>query len=565
MIPATQISSKRSHHQARQEGRMHLRSGKVKRARLEMNEGDGAGASTSAAAAQTPGDDNQHTGAGGVGDSTGDWEAGASFRDNGFTLTQTRQVRLVEWTRTYSSAYVKQKFAAADDPFVVGMKTPWSYIDFNKWSSCCSPAEFQYICNRYSAIKLVKVELEIFDIQVKEVSTDAAGHTQVENNLTGTVRVLIDEHFTYPYLTDCSQWGHLPREPWYISNLPQYAYCMLNDQNTDYGVLKDPCAFWVLETGKSQMLRCGDHTGYVWHCHTHWRDIFPKGQYIERTFNPLLGSYFKKWYKSAAAGHLYKHPEPSESGFFRRNWERGPFFHTERLGDSTQPDPGDRYQYVVSNPATGRTVRAPGPPMGDLGGGIFPTTSLYSAHSTDQQGGESKYADDELETANGIKGSKIMCDVADVEAGGTEQTFLEEQAMQPGMCYDGRTPGYDFPIWAKLPNTERHVDQIPRIAAFGMRHPPPMVILRTSPTPGAPPTAAFDDTQTEPINSFVNQYASMHVTYKLHFEATSAIATQYNPAQYRNMPDDQSYYIPSDAGNMVLFPMHMRAGPMKPM
>lgn len=174
--------------------------------------------------------------------------------------------------------------------------------------------------------------------------------------------------------------------------------------------------------------------------------------------------------------------------------------------------------------------------MRDAYTGQYPTASLYAVPGDSaKSGGLNKYAD-KLVFANASKGEPVTVPDAEISAGITKLHRLEERPLQPGMVYDHRTIGYDFPIWAKIPNTEHVLDSVPRVAAFGMRHPPPMTYLRTSPVPGAPPTGTFSAASLEPINTWVNQYGLFHVTYELEFEAKPIHLTQWNPAVYRNVP-----------------------------
>lgn len=244
--------------------------------------------------------EDQHGGGDGVGESTGNWESGAHFYKTGFTLKQTRQVRLVEWTFHYDDNTISP--SPVGPPKVLYITTPWSYIDINRWSTCCTPGEFQYMINNYSSIKLVNFKMKIFDINMKEVSKDAQGRTVVDNNLTGTMRIIVDEKFKYPYLMSESQWGILPNRPWTVMDLPQYCYCCLTDVDGT-GKPAQGAAFWVLENDYAKMLRCGDEEQWEWKCETHWRDIFPKSQYLEHTHHPLLGQYFLKWEKDEHATH----------------------------------------------------------------------------------------------------------------------------------------------------------------------------------------------------------------------------------------------------------------------
>ena len=80
-------------------------------------------------------------------------------------------------------------------------------------------------------------------------------------------------------------------------------------------------------------------------------------------------------------------------------------------------------------------------------------------------------------------------------------------------------------IWAKIPETDGAFHPSPLMGGFGLKNPPPQILIKNTPVPANPPTTFTANK----LNSFITQYSTGQVTVEIEWELKKESSKRWNP------------------------------------
>ncbi|QHY93490.1 capsid [Adeno-associated virus Croatia cul1_12] len=477
------------------------------------------------------GDNNQ--GSDGVGSSSGNWHCDSIWMDGRVITKSTRTWSLP----TYNNHLYKQINSNAEvkDEKYFGYSTPWGYFDFNRFHCHFSPRDWQRLINNHWGMRPKRLNFKLFNIQVKEVTTND-GTTTIANNLTSTVQVFADTEYQLPYVLGNAHEGCLPPFPADVFMLPQYGYLTLNDGNQ----VIPQSSFYCLEYFPSQMLRTGNNFTFSYEFeNVPFHSMFMHNQSLDRLMNPLVDQYL--WYLSATNG-LNLHFRKSKKGAFAsqyRNWMPGPNQRRQQWskGAGNNNALTNLWEYKNKFHIMNRdSVLAPGLAQAAADGYFTADGQLIFANATQQSdeasGGNppsSMLITGESETRPTNPGANTKWgEMADNQQSTTAKPTMvidNEAHIFPGMVWQDRDIYLQGPIWAKIPETDGHFHPSPLMGGFGLKNPPPQILIKNTPVPANPPEAFTANK----INSFITQYSTGQVTVEIEWELRKEHSKRWNP------------------------------------
>lgn len=531
---------------------------KVKKPRLEAAEakpiqqpplaqpGAGAGVSTSDSVVMAEGgggpmaDDNQ--GAEGVGNSSGDWHCDTQWMGDHVITRSTRTWVLPTYgNHQYKPINHKPTSTTVTKTAYAGYATPWGYFDFNRFHAHFSPRDWQRLINNHVGIRPKALKFKLFNVQVKEVTTQDSTKT-IANNLTSTVQVFADKDYQLPYVLGSATRGTFPPFPADVFMLPQYGYCTLQDNQ---GNFTDRSAFYCLEYFPSQMLRTGNNFEFQFKFedvpfHSGWA----QSQSIDRLMNPLIDQYLLSDYGTDSAGNvLYFRASNTDLSDYQRNWLGGPEWRIQTVNRQTaganRPNiSGDGASVSNSYKVQNRIMQdRPGFAVSSTYPGAAAGTSLLNGVLTFPQSEASVSAtanaavnptiEDEIQGTNPYGNDQALTIATNTQNATTAPTTgaRDHFGIMPGMNWSNRDIYLSGPIWAKIPDTDGHFHPNPRMGGFGLKHPPPQILIKNTPVPADPPSE-FDPL---PRNSFITEYSTGQVTVEMLWEVKKESSKRWNP------------------------------------
>lgn len=497
--------------------------------------------------------DNNQQGADGVGNASGNWHCDSQWMGNRVVTHSTRTWVLPSYN-DHIYRQINSGSEADNGNRYVGYSTPWGYFDFNRFHCHFSPRDWQRLVNNHWGFRPKSLRVKLFNIQVKEwVNQD--GTNVVTNNLTSTVQVFTDDEYQLPYVLGNATEGCLPAFPPTVFTLPQYGYASLNEPGSTDPT--DRSAFFCLEYFPSQMLRTGNNFEFSYSFedvpfHTGWAP----SQHLMKTANPLVDQYLYQLTGTDSTGV----PQFNKvlAGKYReayKNWMTGSHRRTQAwnlngtnnrpnvsvLGNSnftiiegsnykTQPEPagmtnnlnGDDNVALANSMIFNPQPTAPGT-----------TTTLPPQNVLVTKEDETQPVNSFAAQLSGyVQGNQQNAQSA--PNGGTQVAY---QGIYPGSVWMDRDVYLHGPIWAKIPNTGAHFHPSPMMGGFGLKHPPPMILMKNTPVPGV--TQAFSEV---PANNFINQYSTGQVTVSIEWEIQKENSKRWNPEiQYTNNYTDPTF------------------------
>lgn len=526
-------------------------------------EAAGVGSGTMSGGGGAPMGDNQQ-GADGVGTSSGNWHCDSEWLGDRVITRSTRTWALP----SYNNNLYRQisRTASPSGNAYFGYSTPWGYFDFNRFHCHFSPRDWQRLVNNNWGFRPKRMHVKIFNIQVKEVTTDS-GTTTVTNNLTSTIQVFTDDEYQLPYVCGNATEGCLPAFPPQVFTLPQYGYATLN-KNTP--TLSDPTnrsSFFCLEYFPSKMLRTGNNFDYSFDFeevpfHVGWAP----SQHLMRLANPLVDQYLYQFQSTTALGvPQYAKSLAGNYATQYKNWLPGACRRTQGWNvesNTTNNRANVTANSVANNVQIGNELFESKPEpngmtntLSDSGVVALDNSIIFNvtptAPGTSAPVNRSAVLitrEEETEPVNiyaASRGSSVASGNQTVSTAPTTEV-INEQGVYPGSVWMERDVYIHGPIWAKIPNTGAHFHPSPMMGGFGLKNPPPMLFARNTPVPG--PVTGFSEI---PIQDFVTQYSTGQVTVSIEWELMKENSKRWNPeTQYTNNYGAQDFidFAPDSAG-----------------
>lgn len=484
------------------------------------------------------GDDSQ--GADGVGQSSGNWHCDSLWMGDRVVTKSTRTWSLP----TYNNHLYKQmQSTGTGDGTYYGYSTPWGYFDFNRFHCHFSPRDWQRLINNHWGIRPKKLNFKLFNIQVKEVTT-TDGTTTIANNLTSTVQVFADQEYQLPYVLGNAHEGCLPPFPADVFMLPQYGYLTLNSNPTTQGqnALSLPqSAFYCLEYFPSQMLRTGNNFAFSYTFeNVPFHSMYMHNQSLDRLMNPLIDQYL--WYLDSTNSGNFTFRKAGNKNFpeYFRNYIPGPGQWTQQWSKAMSDNASVSGTWGSANKwkLMGRSNKyAPAIPQPARPGYFTNGNELafqdgtISAQSVSQNGKLPDHilmtSEDETAPTNPSSYGKWGEIASNQQTNTTAPTTTNEFSahITPGMVWQDRDIYLQGPIWAKIPETDGHFHPSPLMGGFGLKSPPPQILIKNTPVPAAPPTTF----SAQRINSFITQYSTGQVTVEIEWELQKENSKRWNP------------------------------------
>lgn len=516
-------------------------------------------------------------GADGVGNASGNWHCNSTWSEGRVTTTSTRTWVLP----TYNDHLYKRVGSSKGSNTYNGFSTPWGYFDFNRFHCHFSPRDWQRLINNHWGIRPRRMRVKIFNIQVKEVTTQNST-TTVANNLTSTVQIFSDSSYELPYVMDAGQQGSLPPFPNDVFMVPQYGYCGLVTGNQSQNQT-DRNAFYCLEYFPSQMLRTGNNFEISFDFEkVPFHSMYAYSQSLDRLMNPLLDQYL--WaLQSTTTGEIHGQgtrqtifERPGNTNFhtFRRNWLPGPAVKQQQFskniannyqipGASTTGEHAGQNGLASAQTSTNLDNRvsmlAPGPAMATATAAgntftqsqlVFSGPSLASTTTTTNAASNLMFtSEDELSATNPTDSGYYGTIAINTQNSTTppEVANMTEFEILPGMVWQDRDIYLQGPIWAKIPHTDGHFHPSPLMGGFGFKRPPPQIFIKNTPVPGNPVTTYTP----AKINNFITQYSTGQVAVQIDWELQKETSKRWNPeVQFTSNYDaqDSLFWAPDQNG-----------------
>nr|AYN77558.1 minor structural protein [Chimpanzee parv4] len=514
------------------------------------------------------------------------WVGGTSFSDSLVITSHTRTSMLAD-RGGYVPVYKQGSHLDSSQP-VMGMKTPYSYIDVNALSAHFTPRDFQQLLDEYDEIRPKSLTIAISAIVIKDVATNQTG-TTVSDSASGGITIFADDSYDYPYVLGHNQDtlpGHLPGEN-YV--LPQYGYITrgreIDQQNNIVAISDHKTELFFLEHHDAECLGTGDHWSHSYEFPNDlpWRKLSTPNQTLYARHNPIPASRLAIMTGVDNDGTaIWKRPEGMDVGRLPLNHIPGPalMMPTDtQIRNTTFRDPvaignpatSDRYSVapLVHQPWSVRTeewlANKTDYAVHNYLGAVAYTRrkheESYEKHTEDRDGrvtNPSKViqVDGDL-AAPHVGHTFFVPGHTRVTSGGTDTVYSPKLYQEPvfpllpGAVWNPNPLSYDCQIWTKIPNTECHFfAQYPLLGGWGVHTPPPMIFIKLRSQPGPPSAGAHTVPQ-----SNLNQYAIFHLHYSMQFEVKRRKRSRrHNPEKPAPFPSTDSGRMPFTLANSLTDP-----------
>ena len=487
--------------------------------------GEGGARSAGGAGAGGGGGGGNH----GVGISTGGWIGGTVMGKNTIVTRNTRQW----WCPIRDNHKYKQHNAYGNNEFhMMGYKTPWNMFNFNQYSSHFSPNEWQWLLNRAKRFRPKRMEVKIYNIQIKQKSV-IGGETQYTNDLTAGLHVLCDGEHAFPWTQLPWDKGCMPELPHEVWELQQYAYLTVASQTQDAGdnaaelMIRSMVPMYLLEETDHAVIRTGENISFHHEFDCGWVDNTHSTNMHELFMvNPLVDSRLcRRHYRSVASGDTeiirlksYQKPGP---------WWPGPGYRQNQTtnangggGDSSILGP---YMacYLPDGMNISSYARAHGAPIGPYTGGqsTRPTNNAnVNNNSIFFTPGDNPISEDHNRV---IEREPVLTETRDQtlwQSTGNNETEQQNVYMMPNQMWDSAPISRYNPIWVKIPRVDRHTLIDTDDGTLPMTHPPGTIYVKLAniPTP-------------EAATGFINIYATGQVSCEIEWEFEENFNKNWRP------------------------------------
>lgn len=496
----------------------------------------------------------------GVGISTGGWIGGSVL---GHKTVVTRNTRQWWCPIRNNHKYTRhERYSENGSSFhMQGYTTPWNMFNFNQYSSHFNPKEWQWLLNRASRFRPVKMEVKIYNIQIKQKS-DIGGSIQYTNDLTAGLHVLCDGEHAFPWTQLPWDKGCMPELPHEVWELPQYAYLTVASQtqdttnNGDEISIRAMCPMYLLEETDHAVIRTGENVFFHHTFDCGWVDnTHSSNMHQLAHVNPLIDSRLcKRYYTSSAGAANYL-----QCNAYQKNgpWWPGPGYRTNTTTNSTgkggSPNDSTLGPYFGAycpegiNP-TGRGARDHGVACGPYVGG-------QSAAPTDNAACNNNYlnftpGDGPManRTNPRLNRASVLTETRDQKlfrATGDGEEEITNVYMMPNQMWDSTPVSRYNPIWVKIPRVDRHTMLDTEDGTLPMTHPPGTIYVKLAniPTPDTSSTA----------NSFINIYATGQVSCEITWEYEEHFNKNWRPERRIDVcsMDNGVYKINNDGSYLL--------------
>lgn len=492
----------------------------------------------------------------GVGISTGGWIGGSILGHNTIITRNTRQ-----WWCPIRDNHLYKRYTAYNkngaDYKMEGYTTPWNMFNFNQYSSHFNPNEWQWLVNRAKRFRPKRMEVKIYNLQIKQESTQDT-NAQYTNDLTAGLHVLCDGEHAFPWTQLPWDKGCMPELPHEIWELTQYAYLTMHSQAQDSESNRTEmdvrCALpmYLLEETDHAVIRTGESIVFHHDFDCGWVDNTRCSNMPQLAFtNPLVDSRLVKI--------SY---QPGQSSGATRNHQCLPY----QKNPPWWPGPGYRENRATTGPGD-NTV------LGPYTTAFFPANMTYDtgaisygAPTGPYVGGESARQDGvdinnnylrftpgdgpvTSVTNNAITRDSVLTGTRDQmlsRATGSSASEIKNVYMMPNQVWDSAPISRYNPIWVKTPRTNRHTMIDTEDGTIPMAHPPGTIYVKLAhiPTPG------------NNGRDFLNIYATGQVSCEIEWEYEENYTKNWRPermidgnkmrADVYKITDQGVYNLPQD-------------------
>nr|AAS99244.1 capsid protein VP1 [Adeno-associated virus] len=502
----------------------------------------GLGSGTMAAGGGAPMADNNE-GADGVGSSSGNWHCDSTWLGDRVITTSTRTWALP----TYNNHLYKQisngtSGGSTNDNTYFGYSTPWGYFDFNRFHCHFSPRDWQRLINNNWGFRPKRLSFKLFNIQVKEVTQDEGTKT-IANNLTSTIQVFTDSEYQLPYVLGSAHQGCLPPFPADVFMIPQYGYLTLNNGSQAVG----RSSFYCLEYFPSQMLRTGNNFEFSYTFEdVPFHSSYAHSQSLDRLMNPLIDQYLYYLSRTQSTGGtqgtqqlLFSQAGPANMSARAKNWLPGPCYRQQRVSTTLSQNNNSNFAWTGATKyhLNGRdSLVNPGVAMAthkDDEERFFPSSGVLMFGKQGAGRDNVDYSsvmltsEEEIKTTNPVATEQygVVADNLQQANTGPIVGNVNSQGALPGMVWQNRDVYLQGPIWAKIPHTDGNFHPSPLMGGFGLKHPPPQILIKNTPVPADPPTT-FSQAK---LASFITQYSTGQVSVEIEWELQKENSKRWNP------------------------------------
>nr|AGS15056.1 VP2 [Porcine bocavirus] len=488
----------------------------------------------------------------GVGISTGGWIGGSILGKNKIITRNTRQ-----WWCPIRDGHQYKQYTQYDPGgtsfSMMGYTTPWNMFNFNQYSSHFNPNEWQWLLNRAGRFRPVKMEVKIYNLQIKQEST-MDNNAQYTNDLTAGLHVLCDGEHAFPWTQLPWDKGCMPELPHEVWALPQYAYITVASQTQDTTNNPDEVAIrcmnpmYLLEETDHAVIRTGESVTFHHNFDCGWVDnTHSSNMHQLACINPLINSRLvKKHYQNGTQTAVEEQCKP-----YQKNgpWWPGPGYRTNQTtsGNNAQTHTCLGPYISAFNPGEMRYDVQPtsyGAPTGPYVGG-------QSAKATDNanlNGNILRFTPGDADITNvtneRIERKSVLSQTRDQmlwKATGNGTMELTNVYMMPNQMWDSAPISRYNPIWMKIPRVDRHTMLDTEDGTLPMTHPPGTIYVKLAhiPTPNG--------------TGHLNIYATGQVSCEIEWEFEEHFNKNWRPERridVRSMDND--VYKISDQGHYQL-------------
>lgn len=458
----------------------------------------------------------------GVGISTGGWIGGSILGKNKIITRNTRQW----WCPIRNDHKYKQynQFNQSGTTFnMMGYSTPWNMFNFNQYSSHFNPNEWQWLLNRAKRFRPVKMEVKIYNLQIKQ-ETDISGTTTYTNDLTAGLHVFCDGEHAYPWTQLPWDKGCMPELPHEVWQLPQYAYLTVcsaaqdsYDQNANEKAMRSQVPMYLLEETDHAVIRTGESIVFHHSFECGWVDNTHCSNMVQLAYiNPLVDSRLVKRHYPAGST---SNPTNSQVKPFQKSgqWWPGPGYRTNQTTNA-QGGASVLGPYVSSFNPDGLTYGTGPVGYGAATGPYVGGQSGLSSNATGNANLNGNYlrftaGDGPLnENTNiNIQRRSVLTGTRDQilwQCNGSGSTEQVNVYMMPNQTWDSAPICRYNPIWVKTPRVDRQTMKDTEDGTLPMAHPPGTIYVKLANIP-APTTGNY---------SFLNIYATGQVSCEIEWE-----------------------------------------------
>nr|ANN02912.1 structural protein [Ungulate bocaparvovirus 6] len=473
-------------------------------------------------------------GGSGVGYSTGGWTGGSIFTDDIVVTKNTRQfICEIKNGHLYKTETLN---TGAQHAAQYACTTPWSYFNFNQYSSHFSPHDWQKLINEYTAFRPVKMQVRIYNLQIKQIVTDGAQGNTYNNDLTAGLHIMCDGSHAYPYVQHPWDDECMPELPNQIWKLPQYAYLYGPIESIDEPTngaeadIKKGIPLYILENTDHEVLRTGEATEFTFNFgDCEWVENNISSILPQMMYNPLVKN--RKVYNIAL-----NQAKQQVAAVKSSNWWPGPGLKDGTYSNNTETQASGPYITRTDNHnIIGDTPDGKGYSTWPARGAISHNLSSKDLHYVTGTEGDASptlwYNKRHTMTRDYVI-NKLTA------ATGTSE-IVNDWFMLPNQTWDSHPIARYNPIWVKVPRVNRKTMFDTQDGTIPMEHPPGTVFMKLAKIP-IPGTG----------DSFLTIYATGQVSCEIVWQVKKTGSKNWRP-EYRHTVSDMNIdaYRFNEAGN----------------